>query len=282
MMASPAMADDPAKGASHLAAVGNAPTHRVQVLTGVGTEMAVAAGRVDRKSAEEFCRRTGGDVDCVEDVLRRHERRELRASADCYNGALNATDGNRYQLAGKALRWRDAGGRDVGPDEPILSVLVQNWRLLCPEGLLPMPKRNVVSEPDRDNSIAPSAPQVAEALSTDTVRVRERLWSHNGSVMVIDERSGVIAYKQPKGSLGPAIRPGTVLFRGSFGGRIEGIAYAFKAGCRPAVYKVTGHFVDGGSGIVLSGPGPMWSDGCDFVLSPRSKHSTLRFRLMRP
>lgn len=103
---------------------------------------------------------------------------------------------------------------------------------------------------------APSAPAVRPAaFDGDT-------WLHNGSSVLVDMRAGEIRYDEPKPGIRKAVRPGTVLFRGTFArdGRVSGIAYAYKAGCEPAPYAVSGtyplkpSFASGP--MVLRGPSP--------------------------
>lgn len=101
---------------------------------------------------------------------------------------------------------------------------------------------------------------------------------HNGSVMEIqDDR---ILYAQPKASLRDVVKPGTILVEGKWtGDRFAGTAYAFKKGCPPAPYAVSGRKVErpGRLDLVLSGAGPI-RKGCEVVgHSDRSPHSRLLF-----
>lgn len=101
---------------------------------------------------------------------------------------------------------------------------------------------------------------------------------HNGSVMEI--RDDRILYAEPKASLRGIVRPGTVLVEGKWtGDRFAGTAYAFKKGCPPTPYAVSGAKVErpGQLDLVLKGAGPI-RKGCEVVgHSERSPHSKLVF-----
>lgn len=101
--------------------------------------------------------------------------------------------------------------------------------------------------------------------------------THNGSMMAVNAAAGYIVYARPKPGLAPTVSPGTMLYRGSLAmsGAINGTAYAFKSGCAPVPYPVTGRVE--GTRIVLRGPGPV-RQGCDVVgYSAESPHSVLTF-----
>jgi hypothetical protein len=108
-------------------------------------------------------------------------------------------------------------------------------------------------------------------------------WYHNGSDMLVDEAFGEIRYDKPKASIAKAVKPGDVLFRGTFhkDGTVEGIAYAFKLGCEPAPYPVKGRYPNPATftngRMVLAGPGPKRKDGsCEVEkLTLSSGHSKL-------
>jgi hypothetical protein len=101
---------------------------------------------------------------------------------------------------------------------------------------------------------------------------------HNGSVMEI--RDDRILYAEPKASLRGVVKPGTVLVEGKWtGDRFAGTAYAFKKGCPPASYAVSGAKVErpGQLDLVLRGAGPI-RKGCEVVgYSDRSPHARLVF-----
>jgi len=112
-----------------------------------------------------------------------------------------------------------------------------------------------------------------------TVEPTGRPWMHNGSSVMIDPSTGVIAYSEPKASLRPAVQPGTVLFRGTLkpGGSATGTAYAFKEGCPPAPYPVRGRYSDHDYRLALRGAGPV-RRGCEVVgYSEHSPHAALDF-----
>lgn len=101
---------------------------------------------------------------------------------------------------------------------------------------------------------------------------------HNGSaVELTDDR---IVYTSPKASLKGVVKAGTVLVEGKWNGdRFSGTAYAFKKGCPPAPYAVSGAKVErpGRLDLVLRGAGPI-RQGCEVVgHSERSPHSRLVF-----
>lgn len=108
-------------------------------------------------------------------------------------------------------------------------------------------------------------------------------FDHNRSVMRVYPHAGVIAYDEPKPAVRDVVRSGTVLFRGlkfTEGGRIEGTAFAFKKGCPPAPYAVTGGYSRDNSTITLRGAGPI-RQGCEVVgYSEKSPHAILRFKSM--
>jgi len=106
---------------------------------------------------------------------------------------------------------------------------------------------------------------------------------HNGSGMQIGMDDKII-YVTPKASIRDVVKPGAVLVDGKWiGERYEGTAFAFKKGCAPAPYKVSGGKVEkpGQIDIVLRGAGPI-RQGCEVVgYSATSPHSRLVFdRLM--
>lgn len=108
-------------------------------------------------------------------------------------------------------------------------------------------------------------------------------WYHNGSDMLVDEAFGEIRYDKPKASISKAVKPGDVLFRGTFhkDGTVEGTAFAFKLGCDPAPYPVKGRYPNPATftngRMVLAGPGPKRKEGsCEVEkLTSSSGHSKL-------
>lgn len=106
-----------------------------------------------------------------------------------------------------------------------------------------------------------------------------QVYDHNGSDVRVEPELGLIVYEQPKRSIADVVKPGTVLFRGKVGysGSVSGTAYAFKKGCPPAEYPVTGRFDADNSAFVVRGAGPV-REGCEVVgYSQKSPHSSLRF-----
>ncbi|MGU3420826.1 hypothetical protein [Methylobacterium sp. D54C] len=118
----------------------------------------------------------------------------------------------------------------------------------------------------------PAAPVVGESKGT--------AYTHNGSLVLVDERAGEIRYDDPRPGMRGVVGQGTLLFKGTFaaGGPVSGTAYAFKAGCEPAPYAVTG--TRKGSDIVLRGMAPRRApDDCAVTgMSASGGHAVLRFR----
>ncbi len=140
--------------------------------------------------------------------------------------------------------------------------------------------------PKPTKSMAPAAPKASPAgqrLGNNGKPFDGYTWFHNGSDMLVDEAYGEIRYDKPKASIAKAVKPGDVLFRGTFhkDGTVEGTAFAFKVGCEPAPYPVKGRypnpatFVNGR--MVLAGPGPKRkADSCEVErLTSSSGHSRL-------
>jgi hypothetical protein len=124
--------------------------------------------------------------------------------------------------------------------------------------------------------------QVGQGPSTvDLSTMGGSAYDHNGSQVTVVPESGLIAYFEPKASLRDVARAGTVIFRGEpfgYGGKIEGTAYAFKCGCPPVPYAVSGGYSADNTAIVLRGAAPI-RKGCDITgYSPRSPHAVLRFK----
>ena len=121
----------------------------------------------------------------------------------------------------------------------------------------------------------------AAALLLACVGISSQAWAqgcdtatydHNGSRMLIHACDGggfTIEYDRPrKGLAAQGVRPGTVLFQGSFwdsGGpnprRVRGTAKLFKRGCRPAGYEVDGYWMADDT-LQMSGRAPIRRNGC--------------------
>jgi hypothetical protein len=108
-------------------------------------------------------------------------------------------------------------------------------------------------------------------------------YDHNGSMMKMAFEYGLIVYEEPKASLAGIAQKGTILFRGepfTEGGRLKGMAVAFKKGCPPAEYPVTGTYSRDRTTVTLSGAGPI-REGCTVVgYSTKSPHARLVFKSM--
>ncbi|GGF80488.1 hypothetical protein GCM10007301_45750 [Azorhizobium oxalatiphilum] len=108
-------------------------------------------------------------------------------------------------------------------------------------------------------------------------------YDHNGSTVMVHPENGLIIYQSPKPSMEDVAPEGTVLFRGpvfSYSGAISGTAYAFKKGCAPAPYAVSGGYSADNATITLRGASPAWK-GCDVVgYRKDSPNAVLRFKSM--
>jgi len=108
------------------------------------------------------------------------------------------------------------------------------------------------------------------------------IYEHNHSIVdwFIVGDNITVTYATPRSGLEESgVRSGTVLFKGYYEGeRIEGTAYAFKAGCAPAPYDVIGS-QDNAGNIILRGPGPLRGKvGCEVIgYSAKSPHAKLKF-----
>lgn len=111
---------------------------------------------------------------------------------------------------------------------------------------------------------------------------------HNDSLMGMDHRRGVITYQRPKKSIAGTIKPGMVVFKGEPWSQydsqrtIKGTAYAFKKGCAPAPYPVSGGMYMSWHTVVLKGAAPIWAKtGCAIEdYSFKSPNAVLKFESM--
>ncbi|WP_306223778.1 hypothetical protein [Bosea beijingensis] len=243
---------------------------------GYNGENAFARARIGRAEMKEWCENwRPGDRACVKDFGPGFENKEIAISADCSKGSLTV-DARRYQADGVwaggdghgRVKFRStAGGEIVGTDNASggLTLAVQ-FETLCPLGL---------------GGVKPVSHEKM-VLGEDDYSGMQSVWDHNGSLVHVDGGTGIIAYDEPKAALKGTVAPRAILFRGTIeqGGRIEGTAYAFKKGCAPAPYKVSGRYSASRDQIVLKGDGPT-RNGCEVSgYSARSPHSTLKFRSM--
>lgn len=107
-------------------------------------------------------------------------------------------------------------------------------------------------------------------------------WSHNGSIMLLSVKSGIIVYEEPKASIAGTVKKGTPLFEGRFEDkRVSGTAYVFKRGCEPAPYPVVGRLENNprgfGQRLVLSGPAPKRDRSTCEIIGTGNAHSRLIF-----
>ncbi|SFG57870.1 hypothetical protein [Methylobacterium gossipiicola] len=135
------------------------------------------------------------------------------------------------------------------------------------------------SEQDEGTKPSPTVAQTLAGRASSKDPPAGRPWMHNGSMVFADPETGLIVYHEPKASIRDVVPPGAVLFRGRLGPNrpVGGTAYAFKAGCPPAPYPVTGTYSDHAYTLRLRGAGPV-RRGCEVVgYSDGSPHATLLF-----
>ncbi|WP_156368896.1 hypothetical protein [Methylobacterium sp. Leaf100] len=146
--------------------------------------------------------------------------------------------------------------------------------------------RAAAPPPKAEPSDRPKTPSKAPSATAGTASSGDpppgRPWMHNGSMVFADPEKGLIVYHEPKASIRDVVPHGTVLFRGRLDVNrpVVGTAYAFKAGCPPAPYPVTGTYSDHAYTLKLRGAGPI-RRGCEVVgYSDRSPHATLLFKYL--
>jgi hypothetical protein len=109
---------------------------------------------------------------------------------------------------------------------------------------------------------------------------------HNGSLMSIDHKRGLIIYKEPKASIRDVVRPGDVLVEAQApwdandtSARIVANAWVFKKGCKPVGYNVEGGLSQSWHTVVLRGEAPVWKKGsCEISgLTKKGSNAELRF-----
>lgn len=178
---------------------------------------------------------------------------ELKGAGFCfpiwrfYKGEYHiwkACDDNSNLIYADTAKWvSDAAPRDAKVESAT-----------GPEGAAPEPAGAASAEYSRETDL--SGPQ----------------FDHNGSLVVVDPKRGLIIYKKPKKSIAGTVKPGDVLFRGkpwdlydSEGG-VRGTAYVFRKGCAPAPYEVSGGQRQSWHTLVLRGEAPVRKkSGCDIA-----------------
>lgn len=202
-------------------------------------------------------------------LWRVHVRCEARDPA---TGAVTVLTGS-----GDAMLAQGSFG-GVAPPVGDIDVVEADNDMRNHTGMLTVPNAACASGIPTVRQYGVNAPTRKPSTSS-TVEPTGRPWMHNGSMVMIDPSTGIIAYLEPKASLRPTIVPGTVLFRGTLkpGGSAAGTAYAFKDGCPPAPYPVRGGYSDHDNRLTLRGAGPV-RRGCEIVgYSERSPHAALSF-----
>lgn len=111
-------------------------------------------------------------------------------------------------------------------------------------------------------------------------------FDHNGSLMAVDPKRGMIIYKKPKSSIRDVVKPGDVLFVADeawdmyeVDKPIGGTAWVFKKGCAPVGYRVEGGMRTSWHTIVLKGEAPVREkSSCEVAgLSKTSANAELKF-----
>ena len=245
---------------------------------GLGDDQSWAKARVEKSDAEDWCGnwQPGSPLaDCAADVMENQNGKVFEARADCRSGNLTSVDGVDYLYDGiwetgdmwhGYSRWKDAKtGKIIGTDNADGGItLSAQWSELCPYG-------------------APLAKQPLKAvLGEDDFSGIGDIWDHNGSVIYMDPRMGIISYRTPKKSIATTTAENQVLFRGTIhpDGPIHGMAYTFKKGCEPAPYLVDGYRSSGDLKIVLTGAAPK-RDGCKVVgYTKDSPNAKLTFKIL--
>ena len=206
-------------------------------------------------AADGFYREAGGDgilVDSAQDLVG-------VTGLDCFRprvaeGRLRAQGcwGNGHRVGGVDVGWQVVDG----------DILSEGRRYVRQAEPRPVALSGAPAETAPASPPVATVPPSAAAPTGQAAALDGDLWLHNGSTVLVDTRLGEIRYEEPKAGIRKAVQPGTVLFRGTFArdGRVSGIAYAFKAGCAPAPYAVSGTYPLKPSFVsppmVLRGPSP--------------------------
>jgi hypothetical protein len=138
---------------------------------------------------------------------------------------------------------------------------------------------NAIISDGKRHILVPPFPPLPKARPADPFEPTPDAWTHNGSGVKVDPKTGKITYTNPKPALKGVVKPGSVIFEGGVrtSGIVVGTAYAFKQGCAPASYPVRGTYSEHNELLTLVGPGPR-REGCEVVAySWDSPHSKLTF-----
>ncbi len=244
-----------------------------------GGEASTARARVTLSTARNWCAgwQPGTEAqveDCAKGVVAQEGGKVYESRANCVTGELWSFDGRKYLFDGRVegsrfddgnIAIKDAEtGKRIGTDNAAngLGYAVE-WLALCPFGTPydRVPVENTLHiGPDYQPYGMPAG--------------------HNGSDMFFDQRQQIIYYTRPKASISGTISENTVLFHGWItpGSGMQGVAYTYKKGCKPAPYIVQG-YDQGGDRMVLTGKAPV-RKGCDVVgYTDSSPNARLVFEL---
>jgi hypothetical protein len=280
------------------------PLITISSSTGIGTANAVVEGKLTEEEAKDHCENfrpmdsAEETRQCVDGLLREYDK-TYRITADCVAGKITTVYGDSFTYAGERTRvretesphvtlWKDADGK-VLPSGPLdYGLLVtQNWSAVCGRNF----KAAAVAQ------TSPSArPSKSIGAGTALWTVGPRpdgfdglAYTHNGSMMYVDERHCEIRYDVPKKAIAGTVKPGTVLFRGTFRdlesdpangymrSTVSGTAFVFKKGCAPAPYAVEGTYDS--TTITMTGRAPERDrNSCRILeLTDDSPHAVLKF-----
>lgn len=252
-----------------------APVATILAKGGIDGPNAYAKAIVTKKEADSWCGNWAPEQnrsDCIAGILLEFGNRQYTSSADCLKKTITAVDGHFYEMAGVwqggighgRTKWKRVSTGEVVDRSNAaggLGISMQ-WETLCPHGGIkaPVSSKTVLGPDDYSGS--------------------QMIWDHNGSTVYVDHINGTISYAVPKRSLVGIVAEHAVLFRGKIvhQGTVDGTAYAFKKGCPPAPYHVTGHFDGAADNFVLKGEAPVWH-GCAAVrYSATSPNGKLTFK----
>lgn len=213
----------------------------ILLATCIGTSVARAGSIKDQWTAETSQARDGRTVRTIVtfsyDGRVQNGRALWQVDARCETRAPGTGEVSAVTGSGTAMLAQGSWGGNVPPLGDVVVIEPEN----DPDGGR---GRLAVGSPACASGVPAitRGPKRAAAPTRSKVEPTGRPWMHNGSIVMINPEAGVVVYLEPKASLRTAINVGTVLFQGTLkpGGSAHGTAYAFKEGCPPAPYPVSG------------------------------------------
>jgi len=237
------------------------PVPRIIEARGLGTDDAQIIAKTGENELKAWCenwRPNDTLQECLKITDMEAERdRTFKASANCSTGFMKDVEGDVILFNGLegidpvwkgSFRFRYAEtGEEIGMGNADGGTsIMQQWMALCPSG---WPYGILDNSTKLDLHVLSKPPL-------------KRL-TYNNLPVLMDPALGVIVAEDPK-AFGNA--DNTVVFRGSISSSgVTGFAYAYKQGCEPAPYVVSG-FCDENceNGFGLTGKAPLW-DQCEVV-----------------